>query len=157
MPRDFKFRLEPVLELREKDEEHAKEQLAITMRVRTQSREMLEAARGLMDKAADAEREAKAKPTTARDLMAQQLWRERLERYKVRADVQLEEAETEVVLSRNALIDAHQRRAAIEKLKDIKRAQHSAKVEHMEAAEADETALRQHHARHRAAARRKQA
>jgi len=157
MARDFKFRLEPVLELREKDEQHAKEQLAITMHVRTQSREMLEAAHGLIAKAADAEREAKAAPTTVQELMAQQAWRERLQRYKERADVQLEEAEGEVVLSRNALIDAHQRRAAIEKLKDIKRAQHNARLDHLEAAEADETALRQHHARHRAAARRKNA
>jgi flagellar export protein FliJ len=151
MARDFKFRLEPVLEMRQNDEERAKEQLALTMGLRTQSREMLEAANNLIDTAASNEREAKEKPVTVQELIAQQAWRERLERYKVRADQQLEEVETEVTLSRNALIDAHQRRAALDKLKDIKRNEHNQRIERFEAAEADEIALRQHHGRKRRA------
>ena len=85
----------------------------------------------------------------ARAVAAQQRWRERLERHRLAAGQQLEEAEGEVTLSRGALVEAHQRRATLDRLKDTKAAQHRADADRRDAAEADEIALRQHHGRKR--------
>lgn len=149
MAKPFKFRLQPVLEIREGEEEKAKEQLAETMALRAQGRQMLSAAEQLVQDAADAERAAAQRPVSVAELAAQQLWRERLERHRIAAGQQLEEAEGEVRLSRNALVHAHQRRAALDRLRDIKRDEHRSELDAAEAAEADEIALQQHHRRSR--------
>lgn len=151
MPRDFKFRLQPVLEIREGAERKAQEQLAETIALRSQGQEQLRAAEQLVADADRAAREAAGTPLSIDHLAAQQRWRERLERHRLAAGQQLEEAEGEVTLSRNALVDAHQRRATLDRLKDTRAAQHRAEAERLAAAEADEIALRQHHgrARHR--------
>ncbi|MDO9357034.1 MAG: flagellar export protein FliJ [Solirubrobacteraceae bacterium] len=145
----FKFRLQPVLEIREKDEDKAKEQLAETIQLRTQGREMLQSAEQLVEEANEAERAAARRAVTVHELAAQQLWRERLERHRLAAGQQLEQAENEVDLSRRALVHAHQRRAALDRLKDIKRDEHRVHLEGLEAAEVDEIALQQHHRRMR--------
>ena len=119
------------------------------MALRAQGREMLQSAEDLVEEAAAAERAAAARPMTIAELAAQQLWRERLERHRLAAGRQLEQAEGEVVLSRNALVQAHQKRAVLDRLKDIKRDEHRGAREAMEAAEADEIALQQHHRRAR--------
>ena len=145
----FKFRLQPVLDLRDADEQRAREQLATTMSIRTQGAEMLTSAEGLVADAKDREREAKQQPTTIAALAAQQLWRERLERHRVAAGQQLEQAEREVVLSRSALVTAHQKVAVLDRLKDIKHGLHREGIARKDAAETDEIALRQHHGRGR--------
>ncbi len=149
MAKPFKFRLQPVLEIREGEETKAKEQLAETMSLRAQGREMLESAEQLVRDAAEAERAAAQRPVTVQELAQQQLWRERLERHRLAAGQQLEQAEGEVVLSRNALVHAHQRRAVLDRLKDIKRDEHRTQREAADAAETDEIALQQHHRRQR--------
>ena len=149
MAKPFKFRLQPVLELREGAEQKAKEQLAETIALRTQGREMLKSAEQLIAEAAAAERAAAARPVSIAELAAQQLWRERLERHRLAAGQQLEQAEGEVALSRTALVHAHQKRAVLDRLKDIKRDEHRGAREAAEAAEADEIALQQHHRRSR--------
>ncbi len=148
--RPFKFQLQPVLDLREGAEQKAKEQLAETMAVRTQGRKNLQVAQELVDEADLATRQRAAAPMSAQDLAAQQAWRERLERYRLAAGQQLEEAESEVVLSRGALVEAHRKRAALDRLKEVRRDAHSAEIARLEAAETDEIALRQHHAKRRA-------
>ncbi|MBJ7470335.1 MAG: flagellar export protein FliJ [Solirubrobacteraceae bacterium] len=149
MARDFKFRLQPVLDIREGAEQKAKEQLAETMALRAQGREQLRAAERLVAEADAAARDAAGLPLTIDQLAAQQRWRERLERHRLAAGQQLVEAEGEVVLSRSALVEAHQRRATLDRLKDTKAAQHRADRERIDAVEADEIALRQHHGRKR--------
>lgn len=149
MAKAFKFRLQPVLEIREGEEEKAKEQLAETIQLRAQGREMLKSAEQLVEEANEAERAIAQRPATVADLAAQQLWRERLERHRLAAGQQLEEAEGEVRLSRSALVHAHQRRAALDRLKDIKRDEHRTLLDAAEAAQADEIALQQHHRRMR--------
>lgn len=151
MARPFKFRLQPVLEIREGQEQKAKEQLAETISLRTQGREMLQAAHDLIEAAAAAERAAASQIHHVGHLAQQQLWRERLERHKIAAGQQLEEAEGEVVLSRTALVEAHQRRAALDRLKDTKAAAHRGELDRLDAAENDEIAIRQHHSRKRRA------
>lgn len=145
----FKFRLQSVLDIREGEEQKAKEQLAETMALRNQGRDQLKAAEDLVAEADQAARDAKSAPLTIDQIAVQQAWRERLERHRLAAGRQLEEAEGEVTLSRNALVEAHQRRAALDRLKDTKAAQHRAELERRAAAEADEIALRQHHGRKR--------
>ncbi len=149
MAKHFKFRLQPVLDIREGEEQKAKEQLAETMALRTQGREQLRAAEQLVAEADRAARDAAASPMSIDHIAAQQRWRERLERHRLAAGQQLEEAEGEVTLSRNALVEAHQRRATLDRLKDTKAAQHRVEVDRVAAAEADEIALRQHHGRKR--------
>jgi flagellar FliJ protein len=149
MAKPFHFRLQPVLDIREGAEQKAKEQLAETISLREQGREMLKSAEELVEQAAEAERAAAARPVSIADLAAQQLWRERLERHRLAAGQQLEQAEGEVELSRSALVTAHQRVKALDRLKDIKRDEHRALLDHKEAAEADEIALQQHHRRTR--------
>lgn len=149
MARDFKFRLQPVLDIREGAEQKAKEQLAETIALRAQGRDQLQAAHDLVAEADAAARMAASTPMTIDQIAAQQRWRERLERHRLAAGQQLEEAEGEVTLSRGALVEAHQRRATLDKLKDSKAAQHRAAAERRDAAEADEIALRQHHGRKR--------
>lgn len=151
MARPFKFRLQPVLEIREGEEQKAKEQLAETISLRTQGREMLQAAHDLIEQAAAAERAAASQINNVAQLAQQQLWRERLERHKIAAGQQLEQAEGEVLLSRTALVEAHQRRAALDRLKDTKHAAHRGELERLDAAENDEIAIRQHHSRKRRA------
>lgn len=149
MSRRFNFRLQPVLDLREADERRAKEQLAETLSQRTQGRKMLESAESLVQQATDAERAAAARPTPVAALMAQQAWRERLERHRLAAGQQLEQAEQEVTLSRTALVHAHQRKAVLDRLKDIQHGAHADRELRADAAQTDEIALQQHHGRGR--------
>lgn len=149
MAKPFKFRLQSVLEIREDEETKAKEQLAETMALRNQGRDQLKAAEQLVADADQAARDRKLAPMSIDQLAAQQAWRERLERHRLAAGRQLEEAEGEVTLSRNALVAAHQRRAALDRLKDTKAAAHRADLERIDAAEADEMAIRMHHGRKR--------
>lgn len=143
----FHFRLQPVLDLRDADEQRARERLASTISLRTQGEAMLASATELIDEAAEAERTAKRQSTTIAALAAQQLWRERLERHRLAAGQQLEQAEREVTMSRSALVVAHQQVAVLDRLKDIKKAAHRDHRNRLEAAETDEIALRQHHRR----------
>lgn len=147
----FKFRLQPVLDMRDADERRAKEQLAETLSARRQGQQMLDSANALVQQAEDAERTAAQAPTTAAALHAQQAWRERLERYRLAAGQQLEQAEREVTLSRSALVEAHQRRAVIDRLKDIQHGAHVDRQLRADAAVTDEIALQQHHGRMREA------
>jgi flagellar FliJ protein len=151
MAKAFHFRLQPILELREGAEQRAKEQLAETMAARTHGKEMLRTAHELVEQADTAARQSKAAPLTAAELAAQQLWRERLERYREAAGQQLEQAEEEVVLSRNALVEAHRNRATLDRLKELRHEAHAADVARREANEADEIAQQQHQMRRRAA------
>lgn len=150
MAKRFQFRLEPILDLRARAEQRAQEQLAETISARTQGREMLQSAQDLVAEADAAARELAAQPLLASQLVAQQAWRERLERHRLAAGRQLEEAEHEVVLSRDALVEAHRRRATLDRLREVREAAHQAEVARRDAAEVDEIALQQH-ARRRAA------
>lgn len=147
----FNFRLQPVLDMRDADEQRAKEQLAETLSVRRQGRAMLDSANELVQQAEDAARSAAARPTTVAELLAQQAWRERLERHRLAAGQQLEQAEKEVTLSRSALVTAHQRRAVLDRLKDIQHGAHRDQEQRADAAATDEIALQQHHGRTRGA------
>lgn len=144
MAKRFQFRLEPILELRARAEQRAQEQLAETMSARNQGREMLQTAQDLVAEADAAARERAQQPLLASELMAQQAWRERLERHRLAAGRQLEEAEQEVVLSRDALVEAHRRRATLDRLREVREAAHQAETARREAAEVDEIALQQH-------------
>lgn len=151
MAKRFHFHLQPVLDIRERAQQKAEEQLAETLALRAQGQRNLETAHDLVAQADVAARAKAAAPMSAAELAHQQLWRERLERHRLAAGQQLEHAEHEVVLSRSELVEAHKKRAALDKLKELRRDAHLAEIARIEAAEADEIALRQHHAKQRAA------
>ncbi|MFT4034774.1 MAG: flagellar export protein FliJ [Patulibacter sp.] len=147
MAQRFHFHLQPVLDLREGAEQKAKEQLAETIAVRAQGQKNLTTAEELVDLADANARQASSTPVNAAALARQQLWRERLERYRTAAGQQLEQAEQEVSLSRDALVEAHRQRATLDRIKEVRREAHLAALASREAAEADEIALHQYHAK----------
>jgi len=151
MAKAFHFRLQPILEIRENAEQKAKEQLAETLAARSHGKEMLRTAHDLVEQADTAARQKAAEPVSAAELAAQQMWRERLERYRMAADQNVEQAEQEVMVSRGALVEAHRKRATLDRLKELRHEAHAADMARREASEADEIAARQHHARRRAA------
>lgn len=151
MTKRFHFHLQPILDIREGAEQRAREELAERMAVRSQGRQNLETAEDLVNQADVAARQRAQAPVSAAELAAQQLWRERLERYRSAAGEQLQNAEQDVVVSRQALVEAHKARATMDRLKELRHEAHQAEMARLEAAEADEIAIRQHHAKGRAA------
>jgi flagellar FliJ protein len=142
----FRFRLERVRELREHDEDRAREELASSLGAQLRGEAMLRAASELVADAHAAHRdEALAGvPVTSTDLHAQQLWAERLERQQADAELALERASAEVGARRDALVEASRRREALERLKERRRQEHRTHSERIEGARLDEIALTVH-------------
>jgi flagellar FliJ protein len=141
----FRFRLERVRELREHDEDRAREQLASSLGAQLRGAAMLHAASSLVDDAHASRRDgAGSGAIAAGDLQAHQLWLERLQRERADAELALERASAEVDARRSALVEARQRREALERLKDRRRKEHRADLERREGAVLDEIALNTH-------------
>lgn len=147
MSQRFRFRLASVQNLRAADERRAKELLAATMQAREQERRMADSARRLAD-AADAGARRKAGQTaSAAEMVAAQQWRERVQRHRTDAERQLEQAETEVALSRRELVVAHRRRTELDLLHAAALAKHRAEQERAESAQLDELSQQMYLAR----------
>lgn len=145
MSKPFRFRLERIRELREHDEDRAREQLASSLGAQLRGQAMLQAAAELVA-GAHAERRdgAGTGAIAAGDLQAHQLWLERLQRKRADAELALERASAEVDARRGALVEASRRREALERLKDRKRQEHRVTMERREGALLDEMALTMH-------------
>ncbi len=139
----FRFRLERVRELREHAEDRAREELAASLGAQLRGQAMLQAASAAVDGAHSASRAGaqQGAATAAADLYAQQLYLERLERQRCDAELALERASAEVDARRGALVEASQKRQALERLKERRRREHTAHVERLEGAFLDEIAL----------------
>ena len=139
----FRFRLERVRELREHAEDQAREALASSLGAQLRGEAMLRAAAEQVDAAKAARRDGALAglPMAAADLMAQQLWSERLERQRADAELAVERASAEVDARRTALTEASRRREALERLKERQRQEHRAQMERIEGAFLDEIAL----------------
>jgi flagellar protein FliJ len=143
----FRFGLERVRELREHDEDRAREEFATSLQRREQDAAALAAAGDLVREAQDARRTPSAHPLTAQELVAQQLWLERVEADRRAAELQLTRRDAEVESRRQALGVASQRREVIEKLKERHRAEHQAADARRAGAALDEMALAIHRRR----------
>jgi flagellar FliJ protein len=140
----FKFRLERVRELRERDEDRAREELAVSLGHQLRGTAMLQAA-------AEQVRDARTLRTTGvgggvsgADLVAQERWVERLESERATAELAVARASAEVAHRRGELVAARQRREALERLKTRQQGEHTAKVLRAEGAMLDEIALAAH-------------
>ncbi|HEU4657633.1 MAG TPA: flagellar export protein FliJ [Capillimicrobium sp.] len=145
MSQPFRFRLERIRELREHDEDRAREELASSLGAQLRGQAMLTAAAQLVEEAQSARRQgAGAGATSAADLQAHQLWLERLQRERADAELALERASAEVDARRSALVEASRRREALERLKERRRQEHRVLTERREGALLDEMALTTH-------------
>jgi flagellar FliJ protein len=146
----FTFRLERVRELRERDEDRAREELAVSLGHQLRGTAMLQAA-------AEQVREARAHRAigagagtgvSGADLVAHERWLERLESERATAELAVQRASAEVAHRRGELVQARQRREALERLKSRQQTEHSVKVQRAEGAMLDEIALAAHTRRH---------
>jgi flagellar FliJ protein len=139
----FKFRLERVRELRERDEDRAREDLAVSLGHQLRGTAMLQAA---SEQVRDARttRAGNRSGVSGADLVAHERWIERLESERATAELAVQRASAEVAHRRGELVQARQRREALERLKTRQHTEHSAKMARAEGAMLDEIALAAH-------------
>jgi flagellar FliJ protein len=142
--RTFKFGLERVRELREHDENRAKEDLAASLNQRLRGAAMLARAAEDVSAAAANAPSRPGESVTGSDLVAHALWLESLERGRETAALHLDRLETEVAARRSALGDASKRREVLDRLKERRRKEHVADAQRREGAELDEIAIAAH-------------
>ena len=139
----FTFGLERVRELREHDEDRAKEAFAASLSLRLRGAALLAQASERLDEARDAHREHAA-GVTGNDLVARQAYLEQVERSRADAERELASRDNELAARRQALAEASRRRQALEKLKERRAAEHRLQANRAEGALLDEIALAQH-------------
>lgn len=139
----FKFGLERVRELREHEEDRAREELAASLHRRARGAAMLRAAQDLIEDARDGRRTVTG-PVSAQDLLGQQRWLERLEKHRVSADRELQRSDLDLVDRRADLHEAYRKRESLDKLKDRQREAHDLKTARRDGAALDEVALTAH-------------
>ena len=144
----FRFGLERVRELREHDEDRAREEFAASLTRRQRDAAALRAASELVDQAQEARRAGA--PSDGHTIVAQQLWLERVESDRRKAELEVARREAEIESRRQALGAAQQRREVIERLKERHRADHQAADALRAASALDEMALAVHRRRGRA-------
>lgn len=144
MSSSFKFGLERVRELREHDENRAKENLAASLNQRLRGAAMLARA---ADEVAAATAATPSQPGTrvsGSDLVAHAMWLDSLERGRETAALHLDRLETEVDSRRSALGDASRRREVLDRLKERRRQEHVTEAQRREGVELDEIAIAAH-------------
>jgi flagellar FliJ protein len=140
----FNFRLERVRALREREEEHAREELASSLAVRMKGEAMLRAAQEDVDGAQQVRRQSSTAALSGAELLALQAYLERAERVQESAALELDRREAEVDARRAALATRAQERQVLERLKDRRRADHNREHDRREGVLLDEMALAAH-------------
>ena len=146
MARPFKFRLEPVRQLREQAEDTAKEELAGALAERMRGEARRREAEARLDGARDASRPG-AGPIDIAAMAAHQAFIERTEREAEAAELELHRHDAEVAARRSALERAAQERQVLEKLREKKARAHAAEADRVEAALLDDLAVTGHRRR----------
>jgi flagellar FliJ protein len=141
----FTFRLERVRSLRERAEEHAREELARELQLRLRGEALLREATYAVSAARDTGRGAFQRfGASGADLLAAQAFMERAERDRREAALDLDRQDAEVEARRLALTEAAREREAIDRLKSRRKAEHEREVARREQIELDEVALGMH-------------
>jgi flagellar protein FliJ len=143
----FRFGLERVRELRAHAEDRAREEFAASMASRERDAAALAAAEDLVRQARESLRDGSATGLSGQDLIAHQMWLQRVEADRRLAELQLARREAEVESRRQALAGATREREVIERLRDRHRAEHDAADARRSAAALDEMALSIHRRR----------
>lgn len=144
----FKFRLERVRELRERDEDRAREELAVSLGHQLRGTAMLQAAAEQVREARKLRTPGIGAGITGADLVARERWVDRLENERATAELAVQRASADVAHRRGELVEARQRREALERLKTRQKDAHTALVQRAEGAMLDEIALAAHTRRH---------
>jgi len=141
----FTFRLERVRSLRERAEEHAREELARELQLRMRGEALLREATHTVSQARDTGRVAVERVgATGADLLAAQAFLERAERDRREAALDLDRQDAEVEARRRALTAAARERETIDRLKERRRAEHQREATRREQIALDEVALGMH-------------
>ena len=143
----FTFRLERVRSLRERAEDHAKEEYASSLAHRMEGVAMLRAAAEHRDEARAAVRPSADAALSGTDFLASQAWLERVERARQAAELELDRRDAEVDARHIALVPAARERHALERLHDKRKAEHAVEANRREAYELDELAAASHRRR----------
>lgn len=145
MSRPFTFRLERVLEVRERTEGRAQEDLAAALRHAQDGGELLAAAEAALAAGRHAAREAAADASTGGTaLIAHQAYLERATLMGRAAALELDRREAEVEARRGALEAAARDKQVLERLKERHRSEHELEALQIEGALIDEMALAVH-------------
>ena len=141
----FTFRLERVRDLRERAEEHAREELARELQLRMRGEALLLQATQAVTSAQDTGRGALRRfGASGADMIAAQAYLERAERDRREAALDLDRQDAEVEARRRALVAAARERQTIGKLEERQRAAHDREVARREQIDLDEVALGVH-------------
>jgi flagellar export protein FliJ len=141
----FTFRLHRVRDLRERAEEHAREQLARELQLRMRGEALLREASQAVTVARDTGRGAFGRfGASGADMLAAQAYMERAERDRREAALDLDRQDAEVEARRRALTAASRERQTIGKLEERQRAAHARETARREQIDLDEVALGVH-------------
>jgi flagellar FliJ protein len=140
----FTFRLERVKSLRERVEEHAREELARELALRVRGAALLREAAHNAQAAQATGRDTVLRGATGADLLAAQQWMERAEKERREAELDLDRQDAEVAARRDALTAAARDREAISRLEARQRAGFEREAARVAQNELDEMALAVH-------------
>jgi flagellar FliJ protein len=141
----FTFRLERVKSLRERLEDHAREELARELALRVRGAALLREAAHAARTARETGRDTVSRGgASGADLLAAQHWIERAEQGRREAALDLDRQDTEVSARRDALVVASRDREVLTRLEARQRADHKREVARVEQQELDEIALGVH-------------
>jgi len=138
------FSLERLRQLREHDEQLAKEAFAASLGQRLRGEATLRHAQHAVQASEDAARGAVVAKRSGQDLVAAQAWMDRVRAGQAQAALSLDRFEAELDVRRTELGRAAQRRAVLDRLKDRHAADNRAAASRVEHALLDEVALAQH-------------
>ena len=144
MSRKFSFRLEPVRAIRERAEDRAKEDFAVSLGNRRRGSLLLDEAEASLGEARTGARSTATGVPSGSDLLARQSYLERAERAARAAAQDLVRHDSEVDARRIALASAARDRQVLERLKERRAAEHGALMDRLEGAALDEMALAVH-------------
>ena len=141
----FTFRLERVRDLRERAEEHAREELARELALRMRGEALLREASHTVDAARDTGSGVFRRPgASGADMLAARAYLERAERDRREAALDLDRQDAEVAARRTALQAAARDRQVMDKLEARQRADHDAHWGRVAQGALDEVALTMH-------------
>lgn len=138
------FSLERLRQLREHDEQLAKEAFAASLGQRLRGQAMLQHAQLAVRASQDATRGSAGVPRSGQDLLAAQAWMDRVRATHEQAAQSLDRFEAELDARRAELGRAAQRRAVLDRLKERHAEAGRAAANRAEHALLDEVALAQH-------------
>ena len=138
------FTLERLRQLREHDEQLAKEAFAASLGQRLRGQAMLQHAQHALSASQDATRGAAGAPRSGHDLVAGQAWMDRVQATRAEAELSLGRCEADLDARRAELGRAAQRRAVLDRLKDRQAAARRLAANRLESMVLDEVALTQH-------------